>query len=84
MVCNDFRSGSIRWVFLETEYKYLLFVLAFIFHFLIFIVHGLPSFVISMSAGLVLFYFQLDKTITENFISMRLSIIEILKHEKRN
>ena len=93
---NDYTITIINWsvmilevalfvgFFLKQKYKYLLFVLAFIFHFLIFIVHGLPSFVISMSAGLVLFYFQLDKTITENFISMRLSIIEILKHEKRD
>lgn len=69
-------------LFLQQRYKYILFALAFLFHFLIFIVHGLPSFGLSMTAGLILFYFQLDKTVAENLKLMKLSIIEIFKYEK--
>ena len=53
--------------FLKQQYKYILFVLGFTFHFLIFIIHGLPSFGLSMTVALILFYFELDKTIIENF-----------------
>ncbi|KOP37675.1 hypothetical protein DBB36_10075 [Flavobacterium sp. WLB] len=88
---NDYTVTLIDWgvmileialfvgLFLKQEYKYLLFIIAFIFHFLIFIVHGLPSFCLSMSAGLIMFYFQLDKSINENFKLMKYSVIQILK-----
>ncbi|PWB25857.1 sporulation-delaying protein SdpB family protein, partial [Flavobacterium sp. HTF] len=76
---NDYTITIITWyvmileialfvgLFLKQKYKYLLFVLAFIFHFLIFIVHGLPSFCLSMTGGLILFYFHLDQTIVQIF-----------------
>jgi antimicrobial peptide system SdpB family protein len=90
---NDYTVTFINWsvmilevmlfvgLFLKQKYKYLLFVVGFIFHFLIFIIHGLPSFGLSMTAGLILFYFQLDKTINENYKLIKVSFTKILKNE---
>lgn len=47
--------------------KYLLFLAAVIFHFFIIIVHGLPSFFFSMTAGLMLYLWNNELTIKENF-----------------
>lgn len=73
--------GLFTGFFLKQKYKSLLFILAFIFHFLIFIVHGLPSFGLSMTAGLILFYFELDKSITENLQLIKLNLTKIIRHE---
>lgn len=93
---NDYTVTFINWsvmlleimlfvgIFLKQKYKSLLFVLAFIFHFLIFVIHGLPSFGLSMTAGLILFYLELDKTIIENYKSIKINIKNILYHENRN
>lgn len=48
-------------------YKYLFFALGIIFHFIIVLVHGLPSFFLAMSAGLMLYLLRLDKTLVHNF-----------------
>lgn len=69
-------------LFLKQKYKYLLFIIAFIFHFLIFVIHGLPSFGLSMTGGLILFYFKLDKTVLENIKQIKVNIIKIFKYEK--
>jgi antimicrobial peptide system SdpB family protein len=55
-------------VFLKQKFKYLLFILGFIFHFLIFLIHGLATFWVSMSACLVLYSFNLRLSIRQNFL----------------
>lgn len=91
---NDYTVSLISWsvmileiilfvgFFLKQKYKYLLFIIAFIFHFIIFIIHGLPSFGLSMTAGLILFYFKLDKTILENLKLIKLNLSKIINYEK--
>lgn len=91
---NDYSVTIINWsvillelflfvgLFLQQKYKYLLFVLAFVFHFLIFAIHGLPSFGLSMTAGLILFYFQLDKTVQENLKLIKINLLKIITDDK--
>lgn len=91
---NDIPVSMINWgvifleiglfvaLFLKQEYKYRLFILAIAFHFMIIVVHGLPSFFLAMSAGLVLYLTQLDLSIAENYQNFRLSIKNLVKHER--
>lgn len=65
--------------FLKQKYKYILFVFGVLFHLCIIIIHGLPTFFISMLAGLVLYLFNDNLTIKEN-----LSVIKNLFSWKRN
>lgn len=88
---NDYTVTLIGWsvmilevlffvgLFLQQRYKYLLFVIGFIFHFLIFVIHGLPSFGLSMTAGLILFYCQLNKTVIENLKLIKINILNFSK-----
>jgi antimicrobial peptide system SdpB family protein len=48
-------------LFIQQKYRYLLLGFASIFHFLIFIVHGLPTFMIAMWAGLLMYLLPLNK-----------------------
>lgn len=66
-------------LFLNQRHKYFLFALGILFHLVICIVHGLFTFSLAMMGGLVLFYFQLDKSITENLNLTKSSITQILK-----
>lgn len=52
--------------FLEQKFKYILFFLAFIFHFFIFLIHGLGTFWISITGCLILFCFNPTITFGEN------------------
>lgn len=92
---NDIPVSMINWgvifleiglfvaLFLKQEYKYRLLILAIAFHFMIIVVHGLPSFFLAMSAGLVLYLTQLDLGIAENYQNFRLSIKSLVKHERK-
>ena len=53
-------------IFLNQKYKYMAFRLGFLFHFMIIIIHGLPSFSIAIIAGLILYLFDRNKTFNEN------------------
>ncbi|HEY8959122.1 sporulation-delaying protein SdpB family protein [Chitinophaga sp.] len=57
--------------FVKMRYKYLLFIAGFLFHFLICVVHGLPTFWLAMTGGLILYLWRVDFTIRENIRSMR-------------
>lgn len=67
-------------IFLKQRHKYLLFVLGVIFHFLIILIHGLPTFFMAMVAGLILYLVRLDMSIYENYLSIK-SIFKKLKYE---
>jgi antimicrobial peptide system SdpB family protein len=66
-------------LFLRQEYKYLLFTLGIFFHVLVILLHGLPTFFLAMAGGLILLFFQLDKSIKENIIQLKNSLILIIK-----
>lgn len=67
-------------IFFNKRNKLQLFVVAFIFHLSIFLIHGLATFWLSMSAGLVLYLFQLDKSISYNYFAIKKSFIQ--KHDQ--
>jgi antimicrobial peptide system SdpB family protein len=50
-------------IFMNQKQKLVLFVFALIFHFMIAIVHGLPTFGLAMSSGLILYLVPFDKNI---------------------
>jgi len=52
--------------FLKQKFKYLIFPIAILFHFLIILVHGLPSFFLSMSGCLVIYLLNVEISIKEN------------------
>jgi antimicrobial peptide system SdpB family protein len=54
-------------LFMKQEYKNRLFVAAVFFHFLIFIIHGLPTFGLAMTGGLILYLLPLNNTIKIKF-----------------
>ncbi|WP_414847554.1 hypothetical protein [Chryseobacterium sp. IT-36CA2] len=58
-------------LFLKQKIKYVLFILAFIFHFLIFLIHGLGTFWISMTGCLILYCFDPTITMKKNIIEIR-------------
>lgn len=58
-------------IFLNQRYKYILFILGIILHFLIIFVHGLPSFFLSMAGGLVLYLWNLELTVKQNLIQLK-------------
>lgn len=62
-------------LFLRQEYKYLLFTLGFFFHFAIVMVHGLTSFWLAMTGGIILYLFRLDIGIKENLLLLREALL---------
>jgi antimicrobial peptide system SdpB family protein len=66
-------------LFLSQRYKYLLFILGVAFHFFVILTHGLPTFFLAMTGGLILYLFQVDKSIKENFQQVKTSIILMMK-----
>ncbi len=80
---NSFFISSITWgvillelflftaIFHKRRYKYVLFLFAIVFHFAIFLTHGLPSFGLSMYAGLIFYLWRMDFTVKENYLSIR-------------
>ena len=69
-------------LFLKQRYKYLLFIIGFLFHFSIFIVHGLATFWISMTASLIIYLFDTEISILENMKNLNKQILKIIKNEK--
>lgn len=67
-------------IFLNQRYKHILLILALFFHFSIFIIHGLPTFMLSMSAGLILYLFDFNNSIKNNFESSIKEIKSLLKY----
>jgi antimicrobial peptide system SdpB family protein len=65
-------------IFLKQKSKYLLFLLGVCFHFLIILIHGLPSFFLSMIGGLILYLWNLELTINQNLKQLK----NILKCKK--
>ena len=63
--------GLFTALFLARPYKYRFFALAFAFHFSIVLVHGLMSFWLAMTGGLILFLFRLDTDIITNLRGLR-------------
>lgn len=57
--------------------KYTLFVFAFLFHFMIVLVHGLTTFWLSMTGGLILYYFKLDLPIRKNLTNIKVSFFTL-------
>lgn len=53
-------------IFLEQKYKYIAFRLGFIFHFMIIIIHGLPTFSFTIIAGLIMYLFDFNKSFNQN------------------
>lgn len=68
-------------LFLKRKVKYRLFIFGFVFHFLIWIVHGLPSFWISMTAGLVLYLLDYKISIKDNLILCKKAFSSIFKYD---
>jgi hypothetical protein len=58
-------------LFLKQKMKYVLFIFAFIFHFLIFLIHGLGTFWISMTGCLILYCFDPTITMKQNILEIR-------------
>ncbi|MFL0061736.1 hypothetical protein [Tenacibaculum maritimum] len=91
---NDLSVSLVNWsvifleiflfvgLFLKQRYRYVLFILGFFFHFLIVIVHGLPTFWLAMTGGLILYLFKLDESISENIKNLKLTVKSIFKNEK--
>ena len=83
------RSGGVLFLeiilfvalFLEQKYKYLLFIFAFIFHFLIFLIHGLGTFWLSMTGCLILYLFNPTISFKENIKAIFYSISELFNNE---
>lgn len=69
-------------LFVNQQKKYLLFLIGFFFHFLIVLVHGLPTFWISMSGCLVLYFFRLDLTVGENISQAKLALVNLKNYAK--
>lgn len=67
--------------FQKRKVKYRLFIFGFVFHFLIWIVHGLPSFWISMTAGLVLYLLDYKISIKDNLILCKKAFSSIFKYD---
>lgn len=65
-------------IMLKQQYKYLLFGVAFLFHFLIVIIHGLGTFWLSMTGALILFLFDFEKTFLENLKLLTLEYKKLL------
>ncbi|WP_171006263.1 hypothetical protein [Chryseobacterium sp. 2VB] len=65
--------------FLEQKFKYVLFFIAFIFHFFIFLIHGLGTFWISMTGCLILFCFNPTISFKQNLIEIK-KILFYKKH----
>lgn len=88
---NDLSVSLINWsvifleiflfvgLFLKQKHRYILFILGFLFHFLIVIVHGLPTFWLAMTGGLILYLFKLDESISKNLENLILTFKNILK-----
>ncbi|MBP2834091.1 hypothetical protein J8281_17980 [Aquimarina sp. U1-2] len=66
-------------LFLKQDKKYIFFILGIIFHFFIILIHGLPTFFLAMSAGLILYCFRLDKSIQENLNFIKISFTQLKK-----
>ncbi len=66
-------------LFLSQHYKYILFILGIIFHFMIILIHGLPTFFLAMTGGLILYFFRLDKSIEENLQRVKTIILMMKK-----
>jgi antimicrobial peptide system SdpB family protein len=83
---NDITISLINWsvifleiglfsaIFLKQKHKYILLTLGLFFHFTIIIIHGLPTFFLAMTAGLILYLSKLDLSIKENIINIKKSI----------
>ena len=69
-------------LFYKQKYKYLLFILGFLFHFSIFIVHGLATFSVSMTAALIIYLFRTEISLSENINDIKQLILKTLKNEK--
>ena len=61
--------------FLPQQYKYRFFVVGVFFHFAIVMVHGLTSFWLAMSGGLILYLLRLDLSIADNWKLLREAIM---------
>jgi antimicrobial peptide system SdpB family protein len=93
---NDYSVSLINWsvilleiflfigIFLNQKQKYILFILGFLFHLTIVFVHGLPTFWISLTGCLILYFFQLDKTIKENYLTIKILTKNLFKNDKSN
>lgn len=57
--------------FFKQNLKYIIFTFGIIFHALIIIVHGLPSFGLSMTGCLIIYLFDVELTITENLNNLK-------------
>lgn len=70
-------------LFANNKIKLVLFVFAALFHFLIIIVHGLPSFFLSMLSGLIIYLWNCQISIKENVgnikQSLKYSFYEVIK-----
>lgn len=88
---NNFTVSIINWsvifleiflfigLFLNQKFKYILFILGFALHFFIVVIHGLTTFWLSMSGGLVLYFFRLDISLTQNLKNLKLTLINTIK-----
>lgn len=58
-------------IFMKQKNRYIFFCISFLFHFLIFLIHGLGTFFISMTAGLILVYFNNTISFKENIENIK-------------
>lgn len=92
---NDISVSLINWsvifleiflfigLFLKQKYKYLLLGLGLSFHFLIIIIHGLPTFFLAMSAGLILYLSRLDVSLNKNILNIKNLSKKIISNVKK-
>lgn len=89
---NDISVSFINWgvivlelllfsaLFLRQSYKYLFLIFGILFHFTIILIHGLPTFFLAMSAGLLLYLSRLDISIKQNILKIKNNYIKIKQY----
>lgn len=65
-------------IFLPSRYKLVGFFLGIIFHFFIIVVHGLPTFFLSMLSILILYTWEINNPISNNYEKIKLFLNNIL------
>lgn len=61
-------------LFATQPVKYLLFLIGAFFHFMIIVVHGLPSFFMAMLSGLIIYLWDFNLPVSENLKALRVAV----------
>ncbi len=58
-------------IFFKPKIKFKIGLILILFHISIFLIHGLATFLLSMTAGIILYLFPLQKTLNANFLDLK-------------